>query len=113
MKIEVNKVKIVVMVPIDYLEIVRDAMCQEGAGIIGNYSYCSSYMKSMGTFMPNDDVKPFIGQINNLEKVDEYRLEVICDIDKVKRVLKKMREVHPYEEVGVDIIPLIDENYLN
>lgn len=31
MKVEVNKVKIVVMVPIDYLEIVRDAMCQEGA----------------------------------------------------------------------------------
>lgn len=113
MKIEVNKVKIVVMVPIDYLEIVRDAMCQEGAGTIGNYSYCSSYMKSVGTFIPNDEAKPFVGQSNTLEKVLEYRLEVICDIDKVRNVLKKMRKVHPYEEVGIDIIPLIDENYLN
>ncbi len=112
MKIEVNKVKIVVMVPQDYLEIVRDTMCNVGAGIIGNYSYCSSYIKSIGTFMPNEEANPFIGKKATLETVDEYRLEVLCDINKAKEVLKHMREVHPYEEIGVDIIPLLDENYL-
>ena len=29
-----------------------------------------------------------------------------------KRVLKKLREVHPYEEPGIDIIPLINEEDL-
>lgn len=112
MKIEVSKVKIVVMVPQDYLEIVRDTMCKAGAGIIGNYSYCSSYMKSIGTFIPNEEAHPFIGKNASLEMVNEYRLEVLCDINNVKEVLKKMREFHPYEDVSVDIIPLIDENYL-
>ena len=46
-------------------------------------------MKSVGTFIPNDEAKPFVGQSNTLEKVLEYRLEVICDIDKVRNVLKK------------------------
>ena len=28
----------------------------------------------------------------------------------VKKILSVIREVHPYEEPGIDIIPLIDEN---
>ncbi len=30
----------------------------------------------------------------------------------VKRVLKRLREIHPYEEPAIDIIPLIDEDDL-
>jgi len=31
----------------------------------------------------------------------------------VKNVITKLREVHPYEEPAIDIIPLIDENQFN
>ena len=112
MNINVNKVKIVVYVPNDYLDVVRNSVCSEGAGIIGNYTYCTSSIKCIGTFIPNEIAKPFIGSNNNIEYVDEFRLEVICDIDKVKNVLTKLREVHPYEEPAIDIIPLLDENDL-
>lgn len=110
MKFEVNKVKIFVTVPIENLEEVRKAVCQEGAGIIGNYSFCTTTVKSIGTFMPNDKANPYIGENNKLEFVEEEKLEVICDVNKVKAVLKKLREVHPYEEPAIDIVPLIDEN---
>ena len=40
---------------------------------------------------------------------EEERLEVVCDINIVKKVLKQLRNVHPYEEAAIDIIPLIDE----
>lgn len=109
MNIKINKVKIFVTVPKDNLENVRTAMCKAGAGNIGNYSFCSASTKTVGTFMPNDNANPYIGDKNKLEFVEEEKLEVICDIEKVKKVIQELRKVHPYEEPAIDIVPLIDE----
>ena len=110
MSIDIKRVKIVVTVPLDAVEKVRNAMCEVGAGIIGNYSYCSMATKCVGTFMPNDQANPYIGSINNSEFAEEEKLEVVCDTPLVKKVLTKLREVHPYEEPAIDIIPLLDES---
>ena len=50
MNIDVKKVKIIVMVPRENTQELRNAICSEGAGIIGNYSYCTTSTKSVGTF---------------------------------------------------------------
>ncbi len=50
--------------------------------------------------------------MRNMDLLKEEKLEARCDINIVKRVLKKLREVHPYEEPAIDIIPLIDEGDL-
>ena len=112
MNIEVNKVKIFVTVPIENTQEVRDAVCKAGAGIIGEYSYCTTCVKSIGTFIPNNNAKPYIGENNKLEYVEEDKLEVICDIQKAKHVITELRKVHPYEEPAIDIVPLIDEDSL-
>lgn len=111
MNIKVNRVKIFVTIPLENVSDVRNAVCEAGAGIIGDYSYCTSSTKSIGTFMPNDEANPCIGEKNNLEFVEEEKLEFVCDIDKVKKVISKLREVHPYEEPAIDIFPLIDESF--
>ncbi len=112
MNIDVKKVKIIVTVPVENSEEVRSAICDEGAGIIGNYTYCTISTKCIGTFKPSDNANPYIGEKNKLEFVEEEKLETRCDINIVKRVLKRLREVHPYEEPVIDIIPLIDEDDL-
>ena len=109
MNFNIKKVKIFVTVPKENLEVVRDAMCKSWAGIIGNYTFCSTSVKSIGTFLPNDDANPYIGKKNILEFVEEEKLEVICDVENVKRVIQELRKVHPYEEPAIDIVPLIDE----
>lgn len=109
MNIDIKRVKIFVTVPLENLEMIRNIVCETGAGIIGDYTYCTSSTKSLGTFKPNDNTNPYIGEKNNLEFVEEEKLEVICDIDKVKKVITKLKEVHPYEEPAIDIVPLIDE----
>lgn len=109
MNIKVNRFKIFVTIPLENLEEVRNAVCEAGAGIIGDYTYCTSSTKSIGTFKPNDEANPYIGENNKLEFVEEEKLEFICDIDKVKIVISKLREVHPYEDPAIDIVPLIDE----
>ena len=110
MNFKVNKVKIIVTVPEENTDEVRNAMCSAGAGIIGNYSYCSMSSKCIGSFLPNDDANPYIGEKNKLEFVDEEKLEVVCPVENVKDVVSKLREAHPYEEPAIDIIPLLDES---
>lgn len=111
MNININKVKIFVTIPPKNVEEVRKAVCGAGAGVIGNYNYWTSSTKSIGTFMPNDNANPYIGENNKLEFVEEEKLEFVCDIDQVRKVISKLREVHPYEEPATDIVPLVDESY--
>ena len=113
MKLDINKVKIFVTIPVENVEEVRNAICEAGAGIIGNYTFCTTSVMSIGTFIPNSDANPYIGEKNKIEYVNEEKLEVICDVNNVKNVIKKLREVHPYEEPAIDIIPLIDESNFN
>lgn len=110
MKFDVKRVKIFVTIPIGCVKGVRDAVCDAGAGVIGNYSYCTSSTKSEGTFLPNDKANPHIGKRGKLEFVDEEKLEFVCDVENVKKVVMRLREVHPYEEPAIDIVPLIDED---
>ncbi len=89
MNINVNRVKIFVTIPLDNVSDVRNAVCEAGPGIIGDYTYCTSSTKSIGTFMPNDNANPYIGEKNNLEFVEEEKLEFVCDI----RVVRKLKNV--------------------
>lgn len=113
MNIKINRVKIFVTIPLESVEKVRNAICEVGAGIIGDYTYCTTSTKSIGTFRPNDNANPYIGENNKLEFVEEEKLEFVCDIDKVKIVISKLREIHPYEEPAIDIVPLLDEQNFN
>ena len=112
MNINIKKVKIIVTSPIENDDEVREALGNTGAGVIGNYSHCSISSDCIGTFKGNDESDPYIGTKNKLEMVKEVKIEVQCQIEKVKEVLQKLREVHPYEEPAIDIIPLIDESEL-
>lgn len=109
MNFDIKNVKIVVFIPEEKVSELRDAVCDAGAGKIGKYSYCTSSIKASGTYIPNDKAEPYIGTQNTLEFVEEIRLEFICDVKKVKQVVKIIRQIHPYEEPEIDIIPLLDE----
>ncbi len=104
MNIEVNRVLITVTVPTENAEELRKAICDAGAGVIGNYTYCTSNTITKGTFIPNKQSNPYIGE--------KEKLETVCDVKILKQVLKRLREVHPYEEPAINIIPLIDEESL-
>lgn len=98
--------KLVVYVPEEAAESVREAICSGGAGWLGNYSDCSFSSKGMGTFRPLKGTKPYIGNEGELERVSEYRLETVVGQDKLEKTVKLMMEAHPYEEVAYDIFPL-------
>lgn len=99
-------VKLVVFVPVDYQEAVRTALGDAGAGWIGNYSDCTFRTTGMGTFRPREGSNPFIGQQEQVEQVQEVRLETILPVEKLSAIVKTMKLAHPYEEVAYDIYPV-------
>lgn len=101
--------KVVVFVPEEALATVRNAMAQAGAGRIGEYSCCSFRTRGIGSFMPEEGARPYIGSAGRLEEVEEWRLEMLCTHSVLADVLSAMRENHPYEEVAYDIYPLANE----
>ncbi len=103
-----TKYKLIVFVPASHLNQVSTAIFKAGAGFIGNYDHCSFYSLGTGTYRPHYGAKPFKGKINRLEKVKEFRLEVIVNPNKIKRVISAIIKAHPYEEVAYDVYPLIN-----
>ncbi len=98
--------KVVVFVPDDSAEDVRNAMAGAGAGAIGRYDACSFASDGTGTFRPLSGADPHIGTIGSLEHVREQRLEMIVPEWKTESVIAAMHAAHPYEEVAYDVIPL-------
>ena len=60
-------VKLVVYVPETHADIVRKAMGDAGAGIVGDYKFCSFSVKGIGRFIPLSTAHPTIGSIGKLE----------------------------------------------
>lgn len=100
-------VKIVVFVPETHADIVRKAMGDAGAGTIGDYKYCSFSTKGTGRFFPLETARPAIGKIGKLEEVQEERIETVCYKKDLDKIIKAIKRVHPYEEVALDVYPLV------
>lgn len=101
-----SKVKIVVFVPETHADVVRKAMGDAGAGIIGNYSHCTFSSKGIGRFKPESGANPHIGEVGKYEEVIEERIETVCSREKLQSVIAAIKNVHPYDEVAFDVYPL-------
>ncbi|WLR43970.1 Nif3-like dinuclear metal center hexameric protein [Bacillus carboniphilus] len=98
--------KLVVFVPKTHDEVVRKALGDAGAGHIGAYSHCSYTSNGTGAFFPKEGANPFMGQIGKIEEVEEMRIETIISSDDEQKIIKKMLQAHPYEEVAYDLYEL-------
>lgn len=107
MKKDREVVKLVVFVPESHADAVRKAMGKAGAGKTGNYGYCSFSVKGVGRFLPLKGAKPAIGKVGKLEAVKEERIETVCYKKDLDKVIKTIKKLHPYEEIAMDIYPLV------
>jgi hypothetical protein len=99
--------KLVVFVPSEALDAVRDALFAAGAGRIGDYERCSWYTEGVGTFFGGKGTLPAVGERGREERVPEVRLETVFPEDRHEDVVAALRRAHPYEEPAFDIYPLL------
>ena len=99
--------KLVVFVPADALDAVRDAVFEAGAGRIGEYERCSWYAEGTGTFLAAQTANPTLGERGREERVPELRLETVFPEERHDAVVAALRAAHPYEEPAFDVYPLL------
>ncbi|MCO4784908.1 NGG1p interacting factor NIF3 [Marinomonas atlantica] len=97
---------LVFYVPETHLEQVKEAVFEAGAGKIGDYEACCWQVKGQGQFRPSESATPFIGQVGQLEEVDEYRVEMVLLETLREGVVSALKLSHPYEEVAYHLIPI-------
>jgi hypothetical protein len=95
--------KLVVFVPAEALEVVRDAVFAAGAGRIGAYERCSWYTEGTGTFLGGSGTDPAVGERGVEERVPELRLETVFPEERHEAIVAALRAAHPYEEPAFDV----------
>lgn len=98
--------KLAVYVPNTHVDKVKNALSDAGAGHIGNYSHCSFTTNGIGSFKPLENTNPYIGNIGEVELVEEVKIETIVPQRILGGVISSMIKSHPYEEVAYDIYKL-------
>ena len=99
--------KLVVFVPAEALDRVRDAVFAAGAGRIGGYERCSWYTQGTGTFLGGPGASPTVGERGREERVPELRLETVFPAGRQAAVVEALRRAHPYEEPAFDVYALL------
>ncbi len=102
--------KLIYFVPESAAQKTLDAVFEAGAGKIGEYSDCSFQSVGTGTFTPSANANPTIGKANKPEMVQEKRIEVILPSFQASKVIKALKNSHPYEEVAYYLQQLENEN---
>lgn len=85
-------------VPEDALEQVKAAVFAAGAGRIGRYDNCSWQVAGEGQFRPLAGSNPTLGSHDKVERVAEYKVEMVCEKQFIQAAVRAMRDAHPYEE---------------
>ncbi|MDQ6762560.1 MAG: Nif3-like dinuclear metal center hexameric protein [Bacteroidota bacterium] len=100
--------KLVTFSPTENAENVRSALFTAG-GKLGNYSECSFNVDGTGTFKAGADANPYIGEISKRHEENETRIELIFPAHLQKKIVKSLKDAHPYEEAAYDIYALQNE----
>ena len=100
--------KFVFFVPQLHVEDVKAAVFAAGGGKIGDYQECCWQVAGSGQFRPSAAANPFIGNAGELERVDEYRVEMVCADDQIRAAVAALKAAHPYEEPAYDVWRLAD-----
>ncbi|WP_372958259.1 NGG1p interacting factor NIF3 [Marinobacter sp.] len=93
-------------VPVNDAEATKEAVFQAGGGRIGDYDCCAWQTLGQGQFRPLEGSNPHLGAHGQLERVDELKVELVCEDRLIRDVVAAMKRAHPYEEPAYEVYRL-------
>ncbi|WP_341959672.1 YqfO family protein [Pseudomonas sp. RC10] len=100
--------KLAFFVPLSHVEQVKNALFAAGAGRIGAYDSCSWQVLGLGQFRPLDGSQPFIGQTGEIERVEEWKVELVVADELIQQAVAALKSSHPYETPAYEVWKLAD-----
>lgn len=98
--------KLCFFVPVSHAEETKEAVFKAGGGRIGNYDCCAWQTLGQGQFRPLDGSNPHLGERGQLERVDELKVEMVCEDERIRDVVEALKQAHPYEEPAYEVYRL-------
>ncbi len=89
---------LIVYIPVAQVDAVKSALFEAGAGAYANYDCCCWQVLGEGQFRPLQGSQPYVGRVGALERVAEYRVEMICPEACRQAVEAALLRTHPYEQ---------------
>ncbi len=93
-------------------EPLKRALFSSGAGKIGNYDECCWEVLGNGQFRAQAGSQPTLGKIGELEKVSEYKVEMVCEDTLIHKVVETLLKEHPYEQPAYFVTRVLSLNEL-
>lgn len=100
--------KLEIFAPETHLEAIRAALIRADAGHLGYYEGAMSYAPVTGCWTPLPGASPYDGVAGTRTEAAEYKIEVLCRVEKLAATIALVREAHPYEEPVINAIALLD-----
>ena len=101
-------IKLVFFVPEKEKEKVKTALFKAGAGQIGLYDCCSFETKGVGQFRPLKGSSPHLGSLDQLESLDEFRVEMVLEDKFFDAVKAALLSSHPYETPAFEFYSILE-----
>ncbi|MGX5218527.1 MULTISPECIES: Nif3-like dinuclear metal center hexameric protein [Pseudomonas] len=100
--------KLCFYVPESHLETVKAAIFAAGAGHIGNYDHCCWQVPGQGQFRPLPGSRPYLGNEGVVERMAEWKVEVVVADELIHDSVKALKTSHPYETPAYQVWRLSD-----
>lgn len=97
--------------PLENVSEIRDALNELGVLTVGDYDQVFTYQISQGSWRPLEGSNPYEGKLGEISEAEEARIEFRCPEHLATSAVAKIREIHPYEEPVINVIPLLNEMY--
>lgn len=104
---EIRLYKLEIFVPESHFQVVRGALWSVDAGHIGNYDQCLSWSRVSSCWRPLEGTAPYDGTIGRLSEAEEIKIEVCCLAQRLNETLGAIKQVHPYEEPVIYVLPVL------
>jgi hypothetical protein len=100
--------KLAFFVPPSHVHEVKEAVFATGAGRIGLYDHCAWQVLGQGQFRPLDGSQPFIGEGGVVERLAEWKVELVCADELIEAAVLALKQAHPYETPAYEVWRLAD-----
>lgn len=98
--------KLEIFIPESHLAALQKTLQEVDAGHIGQYDSCLSYSRVTGCWRPLPGTAPYRGSVGAISAEPELKVEVTCRTERVDETVEAVKQIHPYEEPVINVIPL-------
>ena len=102
--------QLIFYVPSSHLESVKQAIFDAGGGHLGHYDQCCWQIAGTGQFRPLAGSEPYIGSKLQLHHLTEYKVEMICERNRIHQAVQALLSSHPYQQPAYQILPCLSLN---